>query len=113
MTIDGQMDRTRTCWPDSTETQLRQIVAEALGVDPASINDETSYDRTSQWDSLAHVRLASALEEGFGIEFELDDFAEITSVPAIRTVLIRYGVGACSEACACHATAGSASQETA
>ena len=72
-----------------------------VGVDVADIDDDTSYNRTSQWDSLAQVRLAMALEEGFGIQFEFDEFAEITAMAAIRKVLMRYGIGACAEAAGC------------
>jgi acyl carrier protein len=92
--LNEQTDCGQADWSESAESNLRQVVADALGISPAEINDQTSYSRTPQWDSLAHVRLASALEEAFAVQFELDEFAEIVSLPAIRRTLIRHGAGA-------------------
>jgi len=104
MATDKHLETEPVCWSESAETQLRQIVADALGVQATDINDETGYGQTTQWDSLAHVRLASGLEEGFSIQLKLDEFAEIITVAAIRQVLIRHGVGPCAktaESCSC------------
>lgn len=35
------------------------------------------------WDSVAHVTLLSAISEEFGVEFEIDDYEELTSYQAI------------------------------
>jgi acyl carrier protein len=39
------------------------------------------------WDSVAHITLLSAISEEFGIEFEIDDYEELTSYPAIVSYL--------------------------
>jgi acyl carrier protein len=35
------------------------------------------------WDSIAHVRLMSSLEEEFGIQLEIEDFEELVSYDLI------------------------------
>jgi len=35
------------------------------------------------WNSIAHVTLLSSLAEEFGIDFEMEDFEELTSYPVI------------------------------
>ena len=41
------------------------------------------------WDSVAHITLLSAISEEFGVEFEVEDYEELTSYPAIVDYLKR------------------------
>jgi len=39
------------------------------------------------WDSVAHVRLLSSIEEEFSLQLEMEDFEELVSYPLIVTCL--------------------------
>jgi acyl carrier protein len=44
------------------------------------ISPETSQKNLSAWDSLAHIRLVSGIENEFGIQFTLTEIEQIASV---------------------------------
>lgn len=69
--------------------QLRKIMAEVLELDPNAINEDTSVDNQPKWDSLRHMSLIFAVEEGFGVRFEDDQLPELTSVAAFERALVR------------------------
>ena len=45
------------------------------------------YETSQVWDSLKHMELIVAFEEGFGIEFEEDEMIEMTSLAKIIGIL--------------------------
>lgn len=69
------------------ETALKQIVADVLEVDPDSIGPDFSMDTVEQWDSLRHMTLVLAIEDGFNISIPDEEAADITSWPLIRLVV--------------------------
>jgi len=69
--------------------QLRKIMAEVLELDPNAINEDTSVGNQPKWDSLRHMSLIFAVEEGFVVRFEDDQLPELTSVAAFERALVR------------------------
>ncbi len=63
--------------------QLRDIMALTFDVPAESITPATSRDDCAKWDSLAHLNLMLAIEDGFGVTLTVDEMAEMTSVAAI------------------------------
>jgi acyl carrier protein len=72
--------------------QLRGTLAASLGVTPDTISSTTRQADLSKWDSLAHINLMVALESTFDITLEVEDFASLTSVPAILAYLQNHGI---------------------
>ena len=68
-------------------TRVKTIMASVLEVDPSIITANASMDTVPSWDSLRHMNLILALEEGFGISFPDDDAANATSYALITLVL--------------------------
>ncbi|WP_333712812.1 acyl carrier protein [Yoonia sp.] len=60
-----------------------RLLAEALGLDPAAVDENVSIDQTPTWDSLAHFRLMLALEEHLGRKLTP---VEVVSVRDFQTV---------------------------
>jgi acyl carrier protein len=61
----------------------KQIMAQVLQVDIASIDISTSTDSVESWDSLKHMQLILALEDEFGIQFPdelIPDLLDYTSI---------------------------------
>jgi acyl carrier protein len=72
--------------------KLLQILADTLGVDPSTLNDETSMENTSAWDSVAHLNLVLSLEQAFGQKFTPEEFMQMQSVVAIQRALTAHGI---------------------
>ncbi|MGB2697633.1 MAG: acyl carrier protein [Candidatus Zixiibacteriota bacterium] len=64
----------------SVEQQVKEIIVEQLGVDPAQVSDEASFVDDLGADSLDTVELVMALEEKFGLEIPDEDAEKITKV---------------------------------
>jgi len=72
--------------------KLFEVIASALNVDSASINDESSPDTVAEWDSTAMVHLVMELEQVFNVQFDILEIADFHSVEIIKTVLTEKGV---------------------
>lgn len=64
----------------SVAQEVKEIVVEQLGVDPAQITDEASFIDDLGADSLDTVELVMALEEKFGLEIPDEEAEKITTV---------------------------------
>ena len=76
----------------SVYTQLQQTIAATLKVAPAQITETTRNEDLEAWDSLGQVNLIMALEQAFGVYIEVEDFDQLTSVPAIIAYLGKQGI---------------------
>ena len=66
---------------------LREVVANALQIDPARVTDDLDFDSAPEWDSVRHITLILALEGEYGVTISDDDVVELTSYPAIRDLI--------------------------
>lgn len=75
------------------DSRLREVMAGVLEVPPSAIGDGFARDAAPAWDSLAHLRLVSALEEAFGVRFTMQEVGELTSFAALRRRLSAAAAG--------------------
>ncbi len=73
--------------------KLQEIMATALEVPAGAIREDSTMDEIEEWDSLGHVHIMVALEQAFDLYMDVDDFAELDSVPAILKYLESEHVG--------------------
>jgi acyl carrier protein len=79
---------------DHLEQRVLDIVARTFRVSRAAVNLESTPDTISTWDSLQQVHLILALEEEFGIQFEVDQIAVMRGVrPIVAMVREHAGEG--------------------
>lgn len=71
----------------SRTEELREVVAEALEVKPARVTPELAMGDIPEWDSIAHLRLFTALEEVFGVRFSMQEITQLTSFAAIAQAI--------------------------
>lgn len=70
----------------SVEDAVREVMADVLGIEVASINDNTARDNTLGWDSANHITLTLALEDEFGLTLDVGEiegmltFADIVQI---------------------------------
>ena len=74
--------------------KIKEIVAESLGADAATITEETSFKDDLGADSLDLFEMVMALEEEFGIEIPSEDLENIVTVNDIIGYLKEKGVEA-------------------
>lgn len=71
--------------------KVQELISHTLKLPSAKITRDTSDMDLAAWDSLAHVNLMMSLEQTFDLFMEVEDFAKLTSVPAILAYLKEHG----------------------
>jgi acyl carrier protein len=71
--------------------QLREIVANVLGVFPGDIHDASSPRDFAQWDSAAHIEIVLSAEMAYGVSFTPEEMGEVLSVSALEAALRSKG----------------------
>jgi acyl carrier protein len=69
-------------------SSLNEIFREELDNPQLFISICTSRDSLQTWDSLAHVRIISSIEQRFGIQFNLAQIEDANSVSALLDVIV-------------------------
>jgi len=68
--------------------QVRQTVADVFDVSIASVGAEPLSESIEAWDSLGHVNMILALEQSFGIAFDVEEIPELLTVQAIVDAIV-------------------------
>lgn len=76
----------------TNEEKLKKIIGSVFKIDATSVNNETSPDTVESWDSLNHLNLVLALEEGFDVNFTEEQTVEILNFELIKMSLQELGV---------------------
>jgi acyl carrier protein len=71
------------------ESRLQTITAEALGVDPEEITEHSSPETLAAWTSFSHLTLLSAVEEGFGLTFSMEEMTGVHDYAELRALVAR------------------------
>jgi acyl carrier protein len=66
---------------------LVQLFAEVLQVDAAALNDDSSPDNLMQWDSLAAMKLVSAIEQRFEVRLSTREIMKMSTIGRARKTL--------------------------
>ena len=70
-----------------TQNQAKQLLAQALKVDPATVDNTTALGVTPQWDSLAHMSLVLSLEDRLGRQLTPQAIVAITGLKDVIELL--------------------------
>ena len=71
------------------DSKLREILANALDIEPEELDDNASQKNISEWDSFALMAMVAALEEEFKIDLTLEEIMEMQSLQKINQVLVK------------------------
>ena len=74
------------------EDRIYRIIADVCGVPIESIDENSSPDTITTWDSASHIHLILAIESEFSVELSPDDVTEMLSVKLILIILSDLGV---------------------
>ena len=65
------------------QEKVIQVLVNILQVSPDEISIKTTSDDVEQWDSLNHTNIIQALEQEFGIRYDLEQVVSMLSVREI------------------------------
>jgi len=66
---------------------LKQLMAATFGIQGDCIGAQTAQSDIVEWDSVGHLNLMLSLEQTFGVTLDVEQMAQLTSVPAILQYL--------------------------
>ena len=69
------------------DERLENLLKETFQIE--RINLESSMDDIPEWDSFKHIELIIGLEQEFGINLEYTDTTEMTSIPIIKSKILK------------------------
>lgn len=72
------------------EDKLRGIFSESLNINSNDVIDELRYSEIPQWDSVAHMALIAAIEEGFDIMLDAEDVINMSSFSKAKEIVTKY-----------------------
>jgi acyl carrier protein len=70
--------------------KLADVIAETLEIKPSEVTPETERDGHPTWDSFNHLRLMTAIEEAFGVQFSMDEIEGIETMGQLDQLLAGY-----------------------
>ena len=76
----------------NNEQKLREIFAEALGIDESLVTDELTYNTIPEWDSIAHMALISEIDDAFDTMLDTDDVLDMSTFAKAKEILAKYDV---------------------
>ncbi len=74
------------------EDVLYRLFGETLNVGSESLNDETSPDNTSAWNSLKAMELVAIIEDTFDVTLSTREIMKMRTIGIVREVLKGKGV---------------------
>ena len=75
-----------------SKKKLQQVFIETLGLPFDAEVEGLTYRGIEQWDSVAHMRLVSEIEDAFDIMLDTDDVLDMSSYTKAQEILMKYGV---------------------
>lgn len=72
------------------EDKLRVIFSESLNIKASDVVDNLRYSEIPQWDSVAHMALIAAIEEGFDLMLDAEDVIDMSSFLKAKEIVTKY-----------------------
>ena len=69
------------------EAKIKEVISNIFGTPLNEINGQSSPDTIENWDSINHMKLITALEEEFDVEFTDEEILEMQNVKLIKYIL--------------------------
>ena len=69
-----------------------KIFTESLSIDKKKFSENIKYNDIPEWDSIGHMTLMSALEDGFKISIDTDDVIDFSSFKKGIQILKKYKI---------------------
>jgi acyl carrier protein len=73
-------------------SSLRDILADILEISPEQVTPDLGVGTVENWDSFRHLQAILAIEGEYGVQFDPQRIAELTTVSQIQMELESKGV---------------------
>ena len=71
---------------------LKELVARVLNIDKNDINDNSSPENITNWDSFNGLMLVSELENNFNVKFSIDEVMAVKGFKDIKEALKKHNI---------------------
>jgi acyl carrier protein len=72
-------------------SSLRDLLADIFEIDPEEITPELGVGTIESWDSFRHLQAILAVEGEYGVQFDPQRIAELTTVAKLQAELEKKG----------------------
>jgi len=72
--------------------KYKKAFVDSLSIKNDQLSKNIEYNSISEWDSIGHMSLMSALEETFKISLETDDIIDFSSFDKGKEILNKYKI---------------------
>jgi acyl carrier protein len=69
--------------------RLRKVILDELELDDFAFDDATTAAAVPGWDSLSHARIIAAVEDAYGIRFDLREVVRLENVGQLQALVDR------------------------
>jgi len=70
--------------------QLKRVFSEVLEIRETEVSPDLSMQTARSWDSLAQLRLVSAIESQFGVRFTMDQIGKLQDFQSFSRALAEH-----------------------
>lgn len=67
---------------------LNEVFRDVFDDESIEVNDETTSDDIEDWDSLEHINLIAAVEQEFGMKFNMGQVVSMKNVGEMADIII-------------------------
>ena len=76
----------------TNKQKYNKAFIDSFSIDESVLGDALVYNTISEWDSIGHMGLITAIEEAFNITMETDDIIDFSSYKKGFEKLAKYGI---------------------
>ena len=76
----------------SNKAKYDQIFLDTFEIAAEQLDEHLSYQSIDSWDSVGHMSLIAALEDEFGVVFEMDDIIDFGTYFTGFETMRKYGI---------------------
>jgi len=69
-----------------------RVFIDTFAIDESLLGSNPAYSAITGWDSIGHMQMVAALEEGFNITMETDDIVNFSSYQKGLEILAKYQI---------------------
>ena len=67
----------------SLHYEIKELLSEAIGLEPNEINESSHIDNVPGWDSMAHLRLVIGIESRYGVQLSPNEIQGILNYQSV------------------------------
>jgi len=67
--------------------QLNEIVADIFDLEPKNVSEDLTPEDVDLWDSLNHLKLITAVEQAYGVQFTMAEIQAVDSIAKLRALV--------------------------